>query len=253
VLIALLNDPHLPPNARLTAGDTVRQMHGGVSAEDTETIYKGMIAADVSGEDCTITAYAMWLIALKNRVNDARALLESNLAGHERCPRHEQVRNLLAYTYLIAAADIAPTATAANAAWLQRTDVLLGGDYSALAALLRNLPRAEQLWPLVADRFPPDTEDTRHRTQLCNAVIALNLDVVRAQLEQGADPDEDCDGNALTWVVLTMKTREHGNERQGILRLLLEHGAKREVQPCRAWFSEDCQAVFGPTLAEFTR
>jgi hypothetical protein len=253
VLIALLKDPRFPPNARLTAGDTVSHMHGGVAQEYWETIYKGMIAADVSGEDCMVAAYAMWLIDLKSRVDDARALLEKNLAGHEHCARHEDLRLLLAYTYLIEAADIAPTATAGNATWLQRMDKLLGGDYSAFADLLRNMPRAAELWPVVMDRLPPDTADTRGRTQLCNAIMALNVDAVRSQLERGADPDEDCDGNAPTWVVLGMKTREHGDERQGILRLLLEHGAKREVQPCRPWFSEDCETVFGPTLAEFTR
>jgi hypothetical protein len=251
VLIALLNDPQFPPNARLTAGDAGRHMHGGVTSADTEVIFKGMIAAEANAEGCTVTEYATWLIELEDRVDDARALLEKYVAGHERCPRREHARVLLAYTYLIAAADIAPTVTAANAAWLQRADALLGADYSALADWLRNVPRGAQLWPLVADRLPPDTTDHAGRTQLCSAVMALNIDVVRSELERGADPDEDCDGNAPTWVVLTMKTREHVYERQGILRLLLEHGAKREVKPCQRWFSEDCQAVFGPTLAEF--
>jgi hypothetical protein len=161
-------------------------------------------------------------------------------------------RVLLAYTYLIAAAEIAPTVTAANAAWVQRTDKLLDGDYSALATWLRNVPRGVALWPLIADHFPPDTADRDGRTRLCSAVIALNIDLVRAELERGADPDADCDGNALTWPLLTLKTRERVYERQGILRLLLDHGATRiDPQGCQPWTSEDCAAVFGPTLAEF--
>ena len=253
VLIALANDPQFPPNARLTAGDAVKHMHGGVSEEDWETVYKGMLAAEAGAEGCTASEYATWLIEIKDRVDDARKVLETYVAGHERCPRRGHARVLLAYTYLIAAADIAPTATAANAVWLQRTDRLLEGDYSALASWLRDVPRGAKLWPLVADRFPPDTIDSAGRTRLCNAVMQLHIDVVRSELEKGADPDEDCDGNAPLSVLLRMKTREHPHERQRILRLLLEHGATREVQPCRKWFSEDCEEVFGPTLAEFTK
>ena len=253
-LLALLNDPRFPPNARRMAGYIVKRMHAGVSQDDSETIYKGIVAVEAISEGCAVTDYATWLIELRDRVDDARALLESYFAGREYCPLREHARVLLAYTYLIAAADIAPTANAANAGWLQRTDTLLDGDYSALATWLRNVPRGVGLWPLVVDRFPPDTADRNGRTQLCNAVIALNIDVVRAELERGADPDQDCDGNALTWPVLTPKTRERVYERQGILRLLLEHGATRiDPSGCKPWMSEDCAVVFGPTLAEFGR
>jgi hypothetical protein len=138
--------------------------------------------------------------------------------------------------------------------WLQLADALLDGDYSALADRLRDVPRGVGLWPLVVDRFPPDTADRDGRTQLCNAVIALNVDAVRTALERGADPDQDCDGNALTWPVLTPKTGGQVHERQGILRLLLEHGARRiDPQGCQPWMSEDCAVVFGPILAEFSR
>ena len=127
-LIAVVTDPRYPPNARRTAGDAVKYMPG-VSDEDRETIYKGLIDAEAMSAGCAVTEYATWLIELKDRVDDARAVLESYVAGHEHCARREHARVLLAYTYLIAAADIAPTVTAANAAWLERTDALLDGDY----------------------------------------------------------------------------------------------------------------------------
>jgi len=250
-LLDVLNNSRLPPNARRTAGDTLKHMHG-IAEDDLETIFKGLVAAEEISEGCSATEYATWLIELKNRVDDARAVLERYVAGHVRCPSRAHGRVLLAYTYLIAAAEIAPTPTAANAAWLQRTDELLDGDYSALAAWLRDVPRGIKLTPLVANRFPPDTTDRDGRTPLCSAVMELNLDVVRAELERGADADQDCDGNALTWVLLTMKTQDHVAERRGILRLLLDHDARPYDEPgCHPFFSEDCAVVFGPTLAEF--
>jgi hypothetical protein len=250
-LLEVLSNSRLPPNVRRTAGDTLKHMDG-VSEDDLETIFKELVAAEQISEGCTATEYATWLIELENRVDDARAVLERYIAGHMRCPSRAHGRVLLAYTYLIAAAQIAPTPTAANAAWLQRTDELLDGDYSALAAWLRDVPRGVKLRPLVADRFPPDTTDLDGRTPLCRAVMTLNLDLVRTELERGADPDQDCDGNALTWVLLTMRTHEHVDARRGILRLLLEHDARPYDEPgCHAFFSEDCAVVFGPTLAEF--
>jgi hypothetical protein len=81
VLIALLNDSRFPPNARRTAGRTVKRMHDGLSKDDSETIYKGMVAAEAISEGCTVNEYATWLIELKDRVDDARALLENYLAG----------------------------------------------------------------------------------------------------------------------------------------------------------------------------
>lgn len=251
-LIALLNDSRLPPNVRRGAGDIVKHMYDDISEADVETIYKGLVAAEEVAEGCTAAEYATWLIELENRVDDARAVLERYVAQGVRCPRGADARMLLAYTYLIAAAEVAPNVTAANAVWIQRADEVLEGDYSTLAMWLRDVPRGIALWPLVADRFPADTADREGRTPLCRAVKELDLDGVRSELERGADPDQDCDGNALTWVLLTMRVPDRIDERRGILRVLLEHDARPyDIPGCHPWFSEDCAVVFGPTLAEF--
>lgn len=255
VLLAFLNDPQFPPNARLTAADAAKAMSAGVSQEDHEAIYKGMIAAEPTPDGCTVTEYASWLITSAHRIDDARALLESYVAGHRQCPSRSQARVLLAYTYLAAAADIAPTQTAANAEWFRRTEALLAEeDYLELAAWLQGAPRGLELWPLVAHRLPPELTDNIGRTRLCNAVQALDVEVARTELQRGADPDQDCDGSALTWSVMIPMDLDRVDERRSIVRLLLEHGGTRiDPQSCEIWMSPDCPTVFGPILAEFGR
>jgi hypothetical protein len=247
-LLAILNDPQFPPNARLTAADAVQHMKN-VSLQDFEAAYKGIITVGGPAAACTVPEYAIWLSEGRDRVADARELLEKHVAGHERCSNYALARMLLAYTYLVAAAELGSSVNAANAAWVQRADALLEGDYTRLASWLVGRPRESKLRPFVVGSLPTDAVDRYGHTQICNGVIALNADTVRAELERGADPNGQCDDGSLVRRVLLMITLGRIAERQAVIKVLLDHGARpADVQGCAGPYSGDCETVLLPIL-----
>ena len=87
---------------------------------------------------------------------------------------------------------------------------------------------------------------------LCNALRALNPDSLAAELERGADPSAHCDDDTPVHGLLFMATADNVEERQRILRLLLQHGAAVEsLDFCASPDNGDCNKVLLPILQEF--
>jgi hypothetical protein len=251
-LLGVLNDERMPPNARTIAGDALK--HTAASKTDLEAAYLGLLAVDVPVVRCVTTEYAVWLTESENRFDDARKVLERYVTGHEHCPQYAFARMLLAYTYLVAAAELGTTPNTANAVWIERAERLLDGDYSELARWLAGRPRESQLRPFVAARIPVDVQDSWGRTPLCRAELGLSLDAFRAENDRGADPNGMCTGVTLfeQLVVMASDTR-HAAEIERLARLLIEYGGRPPSNGCgrNGPYTPNCQVALEALFREY--
>jgi hypothetical protein len=154
------------------------------------------------------------------------------------------------------AAKISAGPSAANAALVRRVDRLLNGDYTRLADWVMSRPQGKVLAPFVRATVHPAETDRAGRTAICNAVLQLNAEAVREQLEAGADPNGACGdgGETLVGYLVYMATREQVPERRAVLRELLSHGAKPvRVDVCRSPDVGDCREVLLPLLEQYSR
>jgi hypothetical protein len=89
-----------------------------------------------------------WLIERQGRLEEAREALEPYADRQGSC--YPRVRRYLAYTYFVAAAQIAPVITPANTALVQRASQVLGGDYRELETWLSGKPHEASVRRLMA-------------------------------------------------------------------------------------------------------
>lgn len=235
-LLEITKNPGFPPSARETASQTGRQLPN-ISRDQFEAFYW----ADLDYESatpmaCKIHNLAFLLSEDGGRFAQARALLESPKAQNADCLGAERNRVLLAQAYLMEAARISAGPTAANAALVSKAHEILGGDWSELARHVIGRPQFAALQPFLASATAPSSLDRYGRTQICNAVMLLDVAAVQAQLDLGADPNGRCEDDSLIdHLVMTASERSAGAG-QTIVRLLRGAGARvtpRDIEWCR--------------------
>jgi hypothetical protein len=110
------------------------------------------------------------------------------------------------------------------------------------------------LKPFLDAYVHPDEQDSAGRNALCNGIGQLNADIVRSQLEAGADVNGRCRNESLVGSLVFMATRESDEQRRDVLRVLLEHGAPIRPQllsSCAGKNMGDCREVLLPLLQQY--
>jgi hypothetical protein len=249
-LLDIAEDSRFPPNARTIAARQLRRTQH-VSPEEYGASFKAELTfQSAQPMACKASDYGAWLIDVHGRADLAREALEPYEGT--RCDRFVDPHVLLAYAYFLGAADIAAGPTPANADLVQRADSVIAGDYAALASWVERKPNAARVEPFLLQKLDVDATDKYGRTRISNAVLLLNAPVVSAELERGADPNGRCVNNPLATYLSLMGTRKQIKERQDILRLLLQHGARPEsIEWCKDPSNGDCGVVLLPIFREY--
>jgi tetratricopeptide (TPR) repeat protein len=254
-LLEILRNPAFPPNAREEAGDLAAHIPG-LTYDDLVVIYRESLKIDSS----TPAAYKAQNLAVSlseglGRHAETRALLESPGAVRDGYLNSSLNRILLAQAYLMEAARVGAEPMPANEHLIQKAANVLRGDFTGLLEHVMSRPQYKDLQPFLASLTHPEEFNDVGRTPLCNAVIQLNVAAVEAQLNAGADPNGACETeDSLVGYLVFMATNKYVERRQGIMRLLLEHGAKPvKLDACRSPSSGNCSRVLLPLLEQHSR
>jgi hypothetical protein len=131
------------------------------------------------------------------------------------------------------AAKIAPQPTAANATLTRQAKEALGGDLMPVARRAAGRPMLAPILPFLKGSMDVRQADENGYTLICQASMAINPAMVKAQLAEGADPNGKCGDN-------------------GSLRSLLERGARVELlDSCADPGNGNCVTIYLPILKEF--
>ena len=193
-----------------------------------------------------------WPTALRNDSRAAALMIEEYLRKCGGCVATPLIRTLLAEAYLLQAAQIAPVPAKANAKLFREAEEALGGDLTPLARRAAARPNLVPIIPFLQGNVDHKVIDENGETVICSAVSALNADLVKEELNGGADPNGSCEQTSLLMLVLYKATNAHVPERQSIVRVLLQRGARDEgIKFCESRDNGDCSAVLLPILKEF--
>jgi hypothetical protein len=254
--LEITRSAEFPPNAREEAAEIAKGLPNATPHEYEETL-RAQLEIDASLRmGCRAFDLAVWLSESQRRFDDVVELLESKRSQDSGCLGTEQNRTLLAQAYLMQAARIGSGPNAQNRHLLERAAAILRGDFSGVGAHVIGRPQAATLQPFIAAVVGPEEKDRYGRTRLCTAVMHLVVDVARAELARGADPNGACGRGLLVEYVVHMATREKVAERQGVLRALLESGAKPSpvlVDVCARSSVDDCRIVLLPIFEKYGR
>jgi hypothetical protein len=175
----------------------------------------------------------------------ARAGLQAVLDGDAPASGKEEARVLLAETWLLDAAAIAPGPTAANAEAVARAGAVLGGNLLPLATRVRQFHDLSALMPFVEGVRDPEARDAQHATALCRATQALDAAAVQAALDAGAAVDGECAGATPLAFVVRAGPADFARKR-AVAERLLARGADPDApmypgsrQTARAFCGED--------------
>jgi hypothetical protein len=226
----------------------------GLSVEVRDAVFDQQMATGSPNADCVLASQALEVIELRQDPDAGAALIEKYLRKDGKCVATPLVRTLLAEAYLWQAARMSPAPSAANRQLIEQAREALGGDLTPIAQRITARPFLALILPLIQDTMTVRRRDDNGRTVLCNAVLATDVASVTAALDAGASPDERCDDRSQVEHILFKATREKVTERQQVLRILLERGARVEgLEFCASPDSGDCSKVLLPILQEFER
>lgn len=189
-------------------------------------------------------------------VNLAKLLLRSNRNAEARQTlaelgplyyvRADTVQAMLAESYLREAAAIAPEITPANKALVDQAKREVGGDYTKLMLRLTTEPElGRKLRAFIQGDKPldPNVRDEYGNTVLCAAVMAQDLDAVRAAIGR-IDPNLGCgraEYTALGWAVMSYQP-DPVNMREIIVALLAAGSDPDVAMPPPAKLGANCRA-----------
>jgi len=252
-LRSTLRNSQFPPNIRESAAFALRRSQN-VSMAEFEDSYAARLDYDSMYRfGCKLRDYAFWLMESQGRFDDGIQVIESHMGRNFECRGMlGDAWDFLAYGTLVKAAEISPVPTRANEAYTEKARDAVQGDFSNLAAWLVGRPRESMLAPFIVGDLDVEETDQYGRTRICNGVLLLNPTTVRTELERGANPDGDCVGDSLVQYLTLMGGRDKIAERQAVLRLLLEHGARPgDVSYCRREGNGVCPTALVPVFEEF--
>ncbi len=224
-LLEIAKSDAFPPNAREGAISIGIDLPGQSNDEVEEFMWACLdfqSVADVS----EVWRLANRLSEVDERFEQARELLESEHARSQLCREYPRNNILLAQAYLMKAASIAPTPTAANEALIEKATVALHADYPALREYVADRPQAKVLAPFLDYRPKPEVADAEGRTPLCNAVRDLSIEGTRDLIDRGANPNGLCAGRTMMGHVMYVDTEDRNRQRQAIVRMLMSQGGE---------------------------
>ena len=252
-LLEIQADRRFPPNVRETAGQQLRYTQY-VTPEQYGMTYALSLEYD-SGQSlgCKLANYSAWLMENQNRVDDAIAVVEPHLDDFIDCPGWiVNGRDMLAYAYLVRAAEIDSAPSDRNAEFVARARAAVDGNFSRLSSWLVGRPRERLLEPCLFAGLEAGSTDAYGRTRICNGVLLLQPDTVRIELERGANPNGRCENGTLVTYLTLMGGRNKVPERQAILTELLEHGARpSDVRYCRDPANGVCSTALAPIFEQY--
>lgn len=252
-LLTIAKDSQFPPNAREVAANDVQQSH--VSVERVEDAYRALLTFESATPlDCKLSNYATWLTEGVHRFEDARKLLETYVQTARPCSSLSRSRMLLAYVYLVEASELDLNLSSRNSALVQRARALVNDDFGELSRWLVGRPLETRLSSLIANHVEVKAVDAHGGTQICRGVMLLNVATVFSELETGADPNGNCETVSLVERVIMMAITDRVTQRQGVVRLLLEHGArvtKKDLRDCAETVGLDCATTLLPILQQY--
>jgi tetratricopeptide (TPR) repeat protein len=247
----IVADAAFPPSARQQAAAAAKYMPG-VTEPMRDEIFKAQMADGAGGDDCTLAMQAVELIEGRDDPAAGAAILETYIKQSRFCLATPLVRTMLAEAYLMQAAKISAAPSSKTQRLVQQAHAVLHGDLTPVAQRAAVRPTLAALIPYLRKSVDPLQIDEAGRNVLCNAVLALNAPMVKAELERGADPSARCEGDSLVMHVLLTATTDKVAERQKVLRHLLEHRAPVEgLEFCAHPDNGDCRFVLLPILQEF--
>jgi hypothetical protein len=254
-LLEIARNAAFPPNAREEAAEIARHLPNQTPRQYEEVL---RVPLDIDSSicmACKAADLAVHLSESERRFSDVIELLESPRAEAGEYLAQAGNRTLLAQAYLIQAAKISAGPSPANKRILDHVDKIVNADYTALAAHVMGRPQAATLQPFLAAFVHPYEEDGYGRTELCNAIMRLNVPAVRSQLEAGADPNGRCLDRSLVGSLVFMGTVEKDEQRREIMRALLQHGAPvTNIDSCRRRDGRgDCFDVLLPLMEQYSR
>jgi hypothetical protein len=254
VLRSIISDARFPPNARQQAAITARYEMPGLTQDMRDAIFDQQMATNSPNADCVLASQAESVIELRQDPVAGAKLIEKYLRKDDDCVATPLVRTLLAEAYLWQAAKLAAMPTAANQDLIKKAGDALDGDFNPVAQRFAFRPFLAPVWPLIKDSINIEQPDDNGLTVLCNSVLATNVAAVTAALDAGANPNAHCDDRSQVQHILFKATQEKVTERQQVLHVLLERGAKVEgLEFCASRNNGDCYQVLLPILQEFER
>jgi hypothetical protein len=220
----VLRDPAVPPELREMAGTTL------LYATALDVAQKEAALRELARFDSPMPPWRKRLALGRFLAEDAgkpapaRAELQAVLEGDAPPAGRDEARVLLAETWLLDAAAIAPSPTAANAVPIARAREVLGGNLLPLATRVRQFHDLAALVPFVAGVQDPDARDARQLTALCRATQALDAAAVQSALDAGAAVDGECAGATPLAFVVRAGPGDFARKR-AVVALLLARGA----------------------------
>lgn len=253
LLRQVLEDERFPPNARDEAANTLKRRRFS-EPESQIPLYRIPLGYH-SGRSfsCKLHDYAFLMTERLSRFAEAVESLEQYVDRDGGCRGMTGATTLLAYAYLVLAADISAGPAPANRAYVERAAELLGdGGYEELASYLVNRPYQALLEPFIAPHLDPAATDEHGRTRICSALMLLDFRAVETELARGADPNGMCGGEPLVVRLASMRPRDNRGAQEHILRLLLQYGGKHEnFSYCNPAVVEGCSFYLYPIFQEY--
>jgi tetratricopeptide (TPR) repeat protein len=220
-----------PPNVRAYAADISKYLPGQ-NASDYEESLRAAAAIRSPFTACEMASLAMHLGEGQGRFSAVRELLESPAAQEGDCLGLMQNRVMLAQAYLMEAAAIHPQPVSRNYDLVVKANQLMGDDYLELVNWVAGRPQAEVLRPFLRTKAHPDGKDHLGVTSICHALEARDAKLVRAYLDDGANPQGPCREMPLMHRLTYFADGVRVSDVQGVAQALLEFGAKPVIEPC---------------------
>jgi hypothetical protein len=248
----IINDPRFPQNARGKAAEIARYEMVGPTQAQRDALLADQIKANPAAASCVLVAQAQDIIEVRMDPRAGAALIEQYAKPGSACGGDPMVHLVLAEAYLWQAAKLSRIPAKSNHKLIARATKQVNGDFTDIAQRVAFRPFLNPVLPLLGTAVDVERTDGDGRTLICNAIAAMNPDVVEFSLQLGATANGRCDNMTLVRRVLNTMTRDHVPERQAILRSLLQAGAKVEgLDTCADPDSGDCASVFLPLLREY--
>ena len=251
----IMTNPRFPPNAREQASYTIQYELTRASTAVRDEGFRAYMATGGIDQDCALANHAQELLEIRNDPKAAAAEIE-HYTGPDTCGKALSLRTLLAEAYLLEASALEKKPGRKSAALVTRAKSVLNGNLTVLAQRVAARPFLTPLVPFLVGAVDSLEIDANGRNVLCNSVMALNPAMVKAELDRGANLKSDCHtgmpNETMVRSIIYMVTTKQIEERQAVLRLLLEYGAPVEgLAFCASPVNGDCATNLLPILQEF--
>lgn len=246
-LLEMARNEAFPPNVRLYAANASKYITS--KAGDFEESLRAAAAIRTPFTACEVATLAMHLGEGEGKFSEVRKLLESPAAQEGNCLGLMQNRVMLAQAYLMEAAAIFPQPVTRNFDLVAKANQLMGDDYLELVNWVAGRPQAEVLRPFLRTTAHPDQKDGLGVSSICHALDARDAKLVRAYLDDGANPRGDCHGMPLMHRLTYLADGTRAADIRAMAEALMDFGAPPVIEQCKSnENSRYCSRDLLPTL-----